>query len=124
MGAMPELGVIEGKQLGLHLAVGFPRVFLEDLNGLLALEEELPASSSHRLGPNHFGQTPNVEGGYGFPEGALGWVLAHQGNDQMMMGIQNVDGQLLVPGLEDMERQEGLREEHDLGQGEEGENGW
>jgi hypothetical protein len=124
MGAVPELGVIKGKHLGLHLAVGFPRVFLEDLNGLLALEEELPASSSDRLGPHHFGETPNVEGGDGFAEGTLSRVLPHEGNDQMMMGIQNVDGQLLVPGLEDMERQEGLREEHDLGQGEEGENGW
>jgi hypothetical protein len=121
---MPELGVIEGQGLGLHLAVGFPGVFLKELDGLLALEEQLPPSSGDRLGPNHFGETPDVEGSHGLAEGALGRILAHECNDQMMMGIQNVDGQLLVPGLEDVERQEGLWEEHDLGQGEEGENGW
>jgi len=124
MGAMPELGAIEGKQLGLHLAIGFPRVFLNDLDGILALEEQFPATSGKRFSPNHLGETPNVESPRGFAVGTLGWVLTHECNDQMMMGIENVDGHLLVPGLEDMERQEGPREEHDLGQGEEGENGW
>jgi hypothetical protein len=41
-----------------------------------------------------------------------------------MVGVEDLHRHLLIPGLKDIEGQKGLREKHDLGQGEEGENGW
>jgi hypothetical protein len=42
----------------------------------------------------------------------------------MLVGVENIHHHFLVAGLEDMQGKEGLREEHDPGQGEEGKKGW
>jgi hypothetical protein len=44
-------------------------------------------------------------------------MLPHEGEDQMVMGVENLHGHFLIPGLKDPQREKGLREEHNLRQG-------
>jgi len=108
----------------LRLAEHLPGHFLNDADDILSLDQQIPPAGGEGLSAHDFRHAGCLEDGGRLAEGTGAGILPHEREDQVVVGIENLDGQFLVPGLEDMERQEGLWEEHDLGQGEEGENGW
>ena len=124
VGTRPEDRRLERQHLDLGLAEGLAWSFPKDADRFLALQQKVPASSGERLGPHHLGQAPDLEDGGGFPQRAGLGVLPHQGDHQMLVGVEHLDGQFLVARLKHLQGQEGLRKQHDLGQGKERENGW
>ena len=124
VGTWPESGAIEGEHLDARLAEGLARILFQDPDRLLALNEEMPSSASEGFGAHHFSEAAHFKDRGLFPKRAGVGVLAHERDHQMVVGVQNLHCHLLVSGFEDVNGQEGLREEHNLGQGEEGENGW
>jgi hypothetical protein len=99
-------------------------MLIQDPDGLLALDEPFPAPSSEGFGAHHLSETPHLEGRRSLIKRSRVRVFTHEREHEMVVRVEDIHGQLLIPRLENMKRQEGLREEHDLGQGEEGENGW
>jgi hypothetical protein len=120
----PGASSLEGAALVAAQAEGRDFWGFGDPDRLDPLDQEIPPAIHKRLGPDDPGEGSDGVEVRIFGQGFRGLCIHRKGEEKMVVAGQDVPGEFLVPGFENVQRQESAGEDHRTGQGEEGQMGW